>query len=74
MGKTRIDARKIKQQCKACGEFNGRECKQGLNCYCQRERRKRCGKYRKPSVIEAANELAKAAGIDINGATKEQDT
>ena len=74
MGKTRIDAWKIKQQCKACGEFNGKECKQGLSCYCQRESRKSCGKYRKPSVIEAANELAKAAGIDINGVTKEQDT
>lgn len=65
MGKTRIDMPKIRNQCFGCGERNGSECTLGLSVMCRRQTQNSCNYFRRPSVIEAAKELAQVAGIDI---------
>ena len=65
MGQTRKDMKKIKDQCRLCGEFQNHACNLGYNVYCYRQSKKKCIDYHPPSVIQAAKELANAAGIDL---------
>lgn len=58
--------RKIKEQCRTCGEFQKKRCRLGHNAYCYRKSQKKCGDYQKVSITQAAKELADVAGIDIN--------
>lgn len=77
MGKTRIDAPKVKKQCLSCGEWDGKWsgnftdalCGKGISVVCRRQSRKKCPYYRRPSVIEAAKGLAEAAGINLKDVT-----
>ncbi|MSS91283.1 hypothetical protein FYJ45_24520 [Eisenbergiella tayi] len=73
MGRARVDMPKLRNQCRTCGERKGAECSFGFSVMCRRQSTKPCFNYRKPSVIEAANELAHAAGIDINSLKTENE-
>lgn len=64
MAQTRNVTLKVKEQCRVCGEYDGMKCKKGLKCLCFRNSKRKCAKYRKPSVIEAAKELSAVAGVD----------
>lgn len=66
MGKTRVDMPKIRNQCYGCGERRGLQCYLGYSVLCKRQSTKPCSHYRRPSLIEAARELAQAAGIDLD--------
>ena len=65
MAATRKDSLKIKNECKLCGEWDGKWqgenktiCKKGKKVSCYRQKKKiTCPDYRKPSVIEAAKML-----------------
>lgn len=70
MGRTRVDAPKVKNQCLTCGEWNGdlhnKTCNQGISVICRRQSKKKCPFYRRPSVFEAARNLAESAGINMS--------
>lgn len=66
MAQSRKITRKVKEQCRTCGAFQGKCCRLGHNAYCYRKSQKKCGDYQKVSITQAAKELADVTGIDIS--------
>lgn len=65
MGRTRTYTLKLRTQCRTCGELHETTCSLGHNTLCKRQNVKKCQDYRRPSVLEAAVQLATVAGIDL---------